>query len=100
PAERARYDAARVAPAVVALSGPGIELRTPSGKPSRLSRRGARWAAWGGAVLVVLGVVVGAFVLSLQRHDADLEAHGVAATASAGSSSKRVTGGWSGRPSR
>ena len=50
-------------------------------KPFRLSRRGARWAASGGAALVVLGLVVGAFVFSLQRHDADLRANGVAAVA-------------------
>ena len=30
---------------------------------------------------MVLGLVVGAFVFSLQRHDADLRAHGVVATA-------------------
>ena len=29
----------------------------------------------------MLGIVVGAFVFSLQRHDADLRAHGIATTA-------------------
>ena len=60
-------------------TGPAAAPR-PS-KSFRLSRRGARWAAWGGAALVVLGIVVGAFVFSLQRHDADLRANGVAAVA-------------------
>ena len=71
PVARARYDALRAPkpPVVVAV------------RQSRLSRRGARWMAWGGAVLVVLGIMVGAFVVSLQRHDADLRANGVATVA-------------------
>jgi hypothetical protein len=52
-----------------------------SAKPFRLSRRGARRAVGGGVALVVLGLAAGAFVFSRQRHDADLEAHGVAIVA-------------------
>jgi hypothetical protein len=90
PIQRARYDAgiaragAEVRPAprpprpaaAVPAAGP-----PPPAKPFRLTRRGGRWAAAGGAALVVLGFVVGAFVLSLQQHDADLRANGVAVTA-------------------
>lgn len=88
PVERARYDRSRAAP-------PGLPAFVPAPpavptapqppptatKPFRLSVRGARWAAWGGAALVVLGLVVGTLVFSLQRHDADLQAHGVATVA-------------------
>jgi hypothetical protein len=74
PSERARYDAS------LQVSAAAPPTDAPA-KPRRLSRRGARWCAWGGAALVVLGLVVGAFVISLQRHDADLRAHGVATTA-------------------
>ena len=79
PRERARYDALGVRsgrpPPVAsrrAPPSPVVAATTPvPPKPFRLSRRGARGAAWGGVALVVLGLVVGAFVLSLQRHDAD-----------------------------
>jgi DnaJ domain/Protein of unknown function (DUF3592) len=85
PAERARYDASGGSP----IAGPS---RPPAPStshlaparprpPFRLSVKMARWAVGGGALLVVLGVVVGAFVVSLQRHDADLRAHGVAVVA-------------------
>jgi hypothetical protein len=88
PVERARYDDSLVAPppptpasplppSPAAAPGP----RPAPRKPHRLSRKGARWCAWGGATLIVLGLVVGAFVFSLERHDADLRAHGVAVTA-------------------
>jgi hypothetical protein len=87
PEERARYDAALERP-VVSARRPSPPVATPApmppavpAKPFRLSRRGARRAAWGGAALVVLGLVVGGFVFSLQEHDADLQANGVAATA-------------------
>lgn len=88
PAERARYDASTAAPRPVAprVSTPVSEPRPSSpapapAKPFRLSRRGARRAVWGGVALVVLGLAAGAFVFSLQRHDAELEAHGVATVA-------------------
>jgi hypothetical protein len=90
PVERARYDAGLNRPAITASAPPRKPAPTPTAapaptappaKPFRLSRRGARWAAWGGAALVVLGLVVGSFVFSLQQHDADLQANGVAATA-------------------
>jgi hypothetical protein len=89
PEERARYDASRAVAAAPTFRGvppprpsppPAPPAPAPS-KPFRLSRRGARWAAWGGAALVVLGLVVGAFVFSLERHDADLRANGVATVA-------------------
>jgi hypothetical protein len=87
PEGRARYDeslaasppppqAARPAPTVA----PVVATAVPPKRP-RLSRKGARWCAVGGPALIVLGVVVGAFVFSLQRHDADLRAHGIATTA-------------------
>jgi hypothetical protein len=47
----------------------------------RLTRRGARGAVAGGALLMVLAVVVAGFVFSLQRRDARLQANGVAAQA-------------------
>jgi hypothetical protein len=92
PEERARYDrsrAMRPAPAafvappepdpVVAPDAPVPTTSAP--KPHRLTRKHARWCAWGGLALMVLGIVVGTFVFSLQRHDADLRANGVATTA-------------------
>ena len=85
PAERARYDATLdrtpPPPCRAPSTAPGPARPAPAPKPFRLSRRGARWAAGGGAALIVLGIVVGAFVFSLQRHDADLRANGVAAVA-------------------
>jgi hypothetical protein len=87
PEQRARYDASTAAPP----AAPRVATRVPDARPSppvpapakpfRLSRRGARRAVWGGVALVVLGLAAGAFVFSLQRHDADLEAHGVATVA-------------------
>jgi hypothetical protein len=83
PDERARYDRSRIAAPSVPLPAPTVRDEPAPEPPekSRLSRKGARWCAWGGVGLVVLGLVVGAFVFSLQRHDADLRAHGVATTA-------------------
>jgi hypothetical protein len=94
PERRARYDASWSAaapapelPAPAPRPGPppvaGGRAPIPPRSPSRprLGRKGAHWCAWGGIALMVLGAVVTAFVVSLQRHDADLRAHGVAATA-------------------
>jgi hypothetical protein len=94
PAERARYDASLLAPppplpasstaaspAPVPTPAPTPAPRWTVSKLPRLSRKAARWCAFGGGALLVLGLVVGAFVFSLQRHDADLRAHGVAVTA-------------------
>jgi DnaJ domain/Protein of unknown function (DUF3592) len=90
PVERARYDAdvlARTVPfppvAPVARSGDGPPRAAAPARRAglRLTRRGARGAVAGGAALIVLGLLAGAFVLSLQRHDAELRAHGVAAVA-------------------
>jgi hypothetical protein len=86
PVERARYDASRAA-APVAPPSPPRAAPAPSrpapvaSKPFRLSRKAARWAVLGGATLIVLGVLAGAFVVSLQRHDADLRSHGIATVA-------------------
>ena len=87
PTARARYDESKRQPPVVVDAAPRDTAPAPKTPPvppkkaPRLTRRGARWCAWGGAVLVVLGIVAGAFVFSLQRHDADLRAHGIATTA-------------------
>lgn len=87
PEARARYDRSRVAPPPSPVAAPPapepVVAPVPVAPPkaSRLSRKGARWCVWGGTALVVLGLVVGGFVFSLQRHDADLRAHGVATTA-------------------
>ena len=90
PRSRARYDAAQASaapgpappPAPIApRTAPTVVASVAPPKRPRLTRKGARWCAWGGAGLMVLGIVVAAFVLSLQRHDADLRSHGVATTA-------------------
>jgi hypothetical protein len=77
PARRARYDervAGAAAPATTAAAA------TPTTRV-HLSPRGARWALWGGLVLVVLGIAAAVWVVSLQRQDADLRARGVATIA-------------------
>ena len=84
PAERARYDASLVVTGLTipttATAGARATPAAPP-KPRRLGRKGARWCVWGGSALIVLGLVVGTFVFSLQRHDSDLRANGVATTA-------------------
>jgi hypothetical protein len=85
PTERSRYDAGVVPRPTPLPAAPRSPVAVPAPiaprERFRLTRRGAGWAVGGGAALVVLGFVVGAFVVSLQRHDADLQAHGVATTA-------------------
>jgi hypothetical protein len=79
PDARARYDASLV-PAEPAVRVATAPPAAPASRP-RLSRRGAKWCVWGGAALLVLGILAGVFVVSLQRHDADLRRNGVATTA-------------------
>jgi hypothetical protein len=85
PARRARYDAVvptRTPPANETAHREPVPAPAPAPTGRiHLSRRGARWALGGGIVLVILGIVATAWVVSLQRHDADLRARGVAATA-------------------
>jgi hypothetical protein len=89
PAQRARYDSGRRSVAAPARPGPAVPspaARAPAAAPTgrlhlHLTRRYARWAASGGIALIVLGVAAGAWVVALQRHDADLRARGVAAVA-------------------
>jgi hypothetical protein len=92
PARRARYDSGQltvplrpraavpvpVAPPVVAPAPPSHPA--PAGR-LHLSRRAARWAIGGGILAIVLGCAAAVWVISLQRHDADLRARGVATTA-------------------
>ena len=86
PDERARYDRSLAAPPLPppVAPEPVVMVEAPTVEPpkrSRLSRKNARWCVAGGAALLILGVVVSAFVFSLQRHDADLREHGIATTA-------------------
>jgi curved DNA-binding protein CbpA len=88
PVERARYDESReVAPAgptspqPVAPASPRPAPAAVASKPFRLTRKAAGWALVGGGTLIVLGLLAGGFVMSLQRHDADLRSHGVATVA-------------------
>jgi hypothetical protein len=91
PVQRARYDAG-----LPLRPGPGGASPSATPAPSasrsrsaaapprgvfRFSRRGARWAVGGGLALMVLGLAAGAFVVTLQRHDADLRARGIATVA-------------------
>ncbi|MGH9027265.1 MAG: DnaJ domain-containing protein [Acidimicrobiia bacterium] len=77
PERRRRYDALRIGerparripdPATPAVAHP-------------VSRRGARWLVIGGIACLVIGAVVAALVLSLQRRDAALRRDGEPATA-------------------
>jgi hypothetical protein len=84
PARRARYDATMTTTLRAAVrtdpAAPSAPAAPPTGR-MHMSARGASWALWGGLVLVVLGMAAAVWVVSLQRHDADLRARGVAATA-------------------
>jgi hypothetical protein len=90
PIERARYDASLTLTPPRPSSPPRVASEPPrpppapspvASKPFRLTRKSARWAVSGGAALIVLGLLAGGFVLSLQRHDADLRSNGVATVA-------------------
>ena len=80
PEARARYDAGRLlavtAPAAFP-AGPVVSVAPHF----QLTRKAARWMVLGGVVLIVLGLGSAAWVISLQRDDADLRDRGVAATA-------------------
>jgi hypothetical protein len=52
-----------------------------TGRPWRLSRRGARGALWGGLALMLAGVLAAVVVITLQVRDAQLRDEGVAARA-------------------
>ena len=81
PDARARYDAGRL----VASAGiTGVPSRAgPVAVMARfqLTRKSARWLVVGGIVMVVLGIASAAWVVSLQRRDADLRSRGVATNA-------------------
>ena len=79
PEARARYDAGRMLTAAPAAAppGPGVAV-VPR---FQLTRPAARWMVLSGIVLIVLGLGSAAWVISLQRDDADLRARGVAANA-------------------
>ena len=82
PARRARYDdrATTTAPAAAAPAAAAPPPTSPTGRV-HLSPRSARWALWGGLALVLLGIAAAVWVVSLQRHDADLRSRGIAAIA-------------------
>jgi hypothetical protein len=92
PARRARYDSGTLtvplrprAPAPAAA--PATMVVTPAPAPPaptgrlHLTERAARWMIAGGVAAIVLGCVAAVWVISLQRHDADLRARGVATSA-------------------
>ena len=73
---RRRPDARRGRPAG-RRSRPGRSSAAPA---FQLTREAARWMVVSGVVLIVLGLASAAWVVSLQRADADLRARGVPAT--------------------
>ena len=85
--QREAYDDARAARATVAApirppaASTGTAPRAATDSGHHLTRKGARWAFWGGLGLIVLGFVVGAFVIALQVHDANLRSRGLPVTA-------------------
>lgn len=94
PAQRARYDAQQPAPAAAdarvgrpAPSGarpptaPVRPVAPPAPRRWTLTRRTARRMVASGIALVVLGLVAGAWVVTVQRSDAELRARGIAAVA-------------------
>jgi hypothetical protein len=80
PEARARNDAGRLLAAAAPTAFPTGPVVSVAPR-FQLTRRAARWMVGGGIVLIVLGLVSAAWVVSLQRADADLRDRGVAATA-------------------
>jgi DnaJ domain/Protein of unknown function (DUF3592) len=87
--QRDAYDEARARAAVAAPPRPTVTATAPPAAESghHLTRRGARFALWGGVGLVVLGLLAAVAVVALQVHDANLRSRGVPVTAAV------VTGG-------
>ena len=95
PVRRARYDALAVRPPVVVgdvapgtapqgqrVPGPGVARRVASrSRAWHLTRRTAQRMVGAGIALLVLGVLAGAWVVTVQRRDAELRARGVAVVA-------------------
>jgi len=81
PDARARYDAGRLVASAGIPGVPSTVAPVAVMARLRLTRKAARWLVVGGIVMVVLGIASAAWVVSLQRQDADLRARGVAATA-------------------
>jgi DnaJ domain len=82
PVQRARYDAGLPLRAPPPQPAPPPAVPTPATQSRpHLTVRGARWMLYGGIVLAVLGLAAAVWVVSLQRHDADLRSRGVAAVA-------------------
>jgi len=85
--QRDAYDDARAArAAVVAPAGPAPTATRARPRPAsesghHLTRKGARWALWGGIGLIALGFVAAGLVIALQVHDAGLRSKGVPVTA-------------------
>jgi len=89
PVRRARYDSGQLTvpvrppaptPAATVIAPAPVPARAPAGR-LHLTRRAARWAVGGGVVFVILGIAAAAWVVSLQRHDTELQRRGVPATA-------------------
>jgi hypothetical protein len=89
PVRRARYDSGQLTvPVRPTTPAPPVTIVAPRPGPApapagrlHLTPRAARWAVWGGVAFVILGVVAGAWVVSLQRHDSELRRRGVEAVA-------------------
>jgi hypothetical protein len=76
---RARARAETAAPPRPTVRIAATRRATESGH--HLTRRGARFALWGGVGLVVLGLVAAIAVVALQVHDANLRSRGIPVTA-------------------
>jgi hypothetical protein len=83
---RDAYDEARARAALAAPPRPTVTATVSAPRPGaqtghHLTRRGARFALWGGVGLVVLGLLAAVAVVALQVHDANLRSRGVPVTA-------------------